>query len=443
MTKRLGVKMRIVDILAKKRDGEKLSPAEIERLVQGFVAGDVADYQMSAFLMAAYIKGLDDVETFALTQAMAGSGSAIDLSEVEGIKVDKHSTGGVGDKVTLILAPMMAAVGLKVAKMSGRGLGHTGGTLDKLESIPGFRVDLSQDQFINQVNDIGLAIIGQTAEVCPADKRMYALRDVTATVSNIPLIVSSIMSKKIAGGADAIVFDVKAGSGALVKTLDEARMLAEKLVATGKRFDKKVVAVISNMDQPLGSAVGNSLEVEEAVDVIRGNGPADVIELCYTLGSNLMVAAGRASSIQEAVEQITDAIESGAVFEKFHRFIEAQGGDPRVADHPRDFLPHARYVEDIELEVEGYVRSIDAEKIGVAAHTLGAGREKMEDAIDHGAGIFLLKKVGDYVRAGDTLVQMHAGDAHKFNAARPLIEQAFLITDIPHAAPEIIYDIIT
>lgn len=434
--------MQVDYILAKKRDGVALSKDEIEFLVKGFVSGDIPEYQMSAFLMATYIRGMSETETFELTRAMVESGEVIDLSGIDGGKVDKHSTGGVGDKTSLVLGPMLAAAGLKVAKMSGRGLGYTGGTLDKLESIPGFNVNLTKDQFINQVKEIGIAIMGQTEEMDPADKKIYALRDVTATVSSIPLIASSIISKKVAGGADAIVLDVKAGSGAFMKTVDEARALAETLIATGKRFGKNMSAVISNMDQPLGRTVGNTLEVEEAIDALKGFGPVDLMELCYTLGSELMVKVGAVQTTQEAMPKLTDAIESGKALEKFKQLVEWQGGDVGVIDDPRGVLPHAKFVEDIEVTFEGYIRRVDAEEIGVGARYLGAGRKRIGEEIDPGAGIFIAKKAGDYVRPGDTLAEMWSNDAHSIAAVRFLVEEAFQITDIPHEPPDLIYDII-
>lgn len=434
--------MRVDYLLAKKRDGFALSADELDYLVKGFVSGEIPDYQMSAFLMATYIRGMNEAETFALTKSMVESGNVIDLSKVEGIKVDKHSTGGVGDKITLILGPMMAAVGLKVAKMSGRGLGYTGGTLDKLESIPGFNTNLTKEQFVRQVNEIGIAIMGQTQEIDPADKKMYALRDVTATVSSVPLIASSIMSKKVAGGADAIVLDVKAGTGAFMKSVDEAKELAKQLVSIGKRFGKKVVAVISNMDQPLGQSVGNALEVEEAIRVMHGSGPTDVIELCLALGSQLMVKVGASSDIEDATRKLSDALENGDVLNKFKQLVEWQGGDPKVVDDPRGVLPIARFIEEIDSYVHGYIRQINAEEIGVAARYLGAGRSKIGDKIDPGAGILIARKVGDYVRAGQPLVQMRTSDAHMIAVVRALVEEAFQITDTPHEAPPLVYDII-
>ncbi len=434
--------MQVDYILAKKRDGLALSKDEIEFLIKGFVSGEIPDYQMSAFLMATYIKGMNETETFELTKSMVESGKVIDLSSIDGVKVDKHSTGGVGDKTSLVLGPMLAAVGLKVAKMSGRGLGYTGGTLDKLESIPGFNVNLTRDQFVNQVDEIGIAIMGQTKEIDPADRKIYALRDVTATISSIPLIASSVMSKKVAGGADAIVLDVKAGSGAFMKTVDEARALAEALVSIGKRLGKQVVVVISNMDQPLGRTVGNAFEVEEAIDALAGYGSADLMELCYTLGSELMLKTGAAQTTEEAMSKLTDALESGKALDKFRQLIEWQGGDTGVIDNTRTLLPHARFVEDIEVVAEGYIHRISAEEIGVGARYLGAGRKRIGEAIDPGAGIFIAKKVGDYVRPGDTLAEMWSNDAHLLAVVRALVEEAFQIYDIPHEPPPLIYDVI-
>lgn len=434
--------MNMISVLAKKRDGRALSSQEIEDMIKGYISGEVPDYQMSAFLMAAYIRGMNSEEIFNLTKAMAESGEILDLSSVDGVKVDKHSTGGVGDKVTLVLAPMMASVGAKVAKMSGRALGHTGGTIDKLESIPGFTTDLSRERFIAQLNDIGIALTSQTDEICLADKNIYALRDVTATVPSVPLIASSVMSKKIAGGADVIALDVKVGSGAFMKTLDEARELATELVSIGKRFGKKMVAVISNMDQPLGITIGNSLEVEEAIDTMKGFGSTDLLELCYTLGSQLMVKAGLAPSTQEAIETLNDVLESGHVIDRFRDFVEAQGGNGSVVDDPRGILPHAKFIEDISLAESGYIRGVNAEELGVAARILGAGRKTPGEPVDHTAGIVIAHKVGDYVNAGDTIAQMHSNDAHSLAAVSGLIYDAFQLSSTPHDAPGLIYDII-
>ncbi|MDP2210758.1 MAG: pyrimidine-nucleoside phosphorylase [Candidatus Aquicultor sp.] len=434
--------MSIMQLLAKKRDGKVLTDDEIRFLVDGYVAGKIPDYQMSAFLMAAFIRGLDEDETFSLTRAMAESGEIIDLSSIDGVKVDKHSTGGVGDKVTLVLAPMMAAVGASVAKMSGRGLGHTGGTIDKLESIPGFNVDLDRSRFIEQVGEIGIALIGQTETICPADKKIYALRDVTATVPSIPLIASSIMSKKIAGGADVIVLDVKVGTGAFMKTLDEAKELAQTLVSIGKRFGKQAVAVISDMSQPLGITIGNALEVEEAIDTMKGFGSPDLLELCIELGSQLMTKAGLAASPQEAVEALSEVLESGKALAKFREFIEAQGGDGSVVDDPRRVLPHAKYVEDLIIADSGYVVGVNAEELGVAARILGAGRKTKDDIIDHTAGIVVAKKVGDYINAGETIAQMRSGNAHSLAAVSSLVYEAFTLSPNPQEAKALIYDII-
>lgn len=434
--------MDITQLLAKKRDGRALTGDEIKFLVDGYVAGKVPDYQMSAFLMAAFIRGLNEDETFALTKAMAESGEIVDLSAIDGVKVDKHSTGGVGDKVTLVLAPMMAAVGANVAKMSGRGLGHTGGTIDKLESIPGFSIDLDRGRFIEQVDKVGIALIGQTDKICPADKKIYSLRDVTATVPSIPLIASSIMSKKIAGGADVIVLDVKVGTGAFMKTLDEAKELAQALVSLGKRFDKLTVAVISDMSQPLGITIGNALEVEEAIDTMKGFGSPDLLELCVELGAELMMKAGLTSSRQEAVEALTEVLESGKALEKFRAFIEAQGGDGSVVDDPRRVLPHAKYVEDLISAHSGYVVGVNAEELGVAARILGAGRKKKDDIIDHTAGIVVAKKVGDYINAGETIAQMRSGNAHSLAAVTSLVYEAFTLSPNPQEANALICDII-
>jgi pyrimidine-nucleoside phosphorylase len=434
--------MKILDIIAAKRDGKPLSGEEIDFITKGYARGEVPDYQMSAFVMAAYIRGLSDEETFLLTKSMLESGVSADLSGIEGIKVDKHSTGGVGDKITLILGPLIATTGLKVAKMSGSGLGHTGGTLDKLESIPGFNVNLTRERFVSQVNDIGIAIMGQTGEICPADKRIYELRDVTATVSSIPLIASSVMSKKIAGGADILVLDVKAGSGAFMKTPEEASKLAKALIDIAHRYNKKAVAIISNMDQPLGVSVGNSLEVQEVIDTLRGNGAPDVFELCLTLGSIMMMKAGMVENTGDAVDILTEKIESGEALAKFREFVTAQDGDAAAIDDPRAVLPHAKFVEDYEIPVEGYVGRINAELVGTAARVLGAGRMMKGDPIDHSAGIVMIHGVGDYVRAGDVLLEMHGNDIAKIAEARNIIDESIVLSRNPHEVAPMIYDII-
>jgi pyrimidine-nucleoside phosphorylase len=434
--------MRTLEIIAKKRDGRVLDEKEIAFMVDGFTSEEITDYQMSAFLMALYIRGMSKEETYYLTKTMVESGTTIDLSGIDGIKIDKHSTGGVGDKVTLILGPLLASVGLKVAKMSGRGLGHTGGTIDKLESIPGFNVSLTSQQFVKQVNEIGFALLGQTSTICSADKKIYALRDVPATVSSIPLIASSIMSKKIAGGADIIALDVKAGSGAFMKTPEEARELALELIAIAREFGKKAFAVISNMDQPLGTAVGNALEVREAIDTLNGKGAPDVMELSMTLGAVIMKEAGLVQAEKDAMSILEKKIECGDALKTFQVFIEAQGGNPSTTENPRAVLPQAAYVEDYETVAEGFVERIDGELIGEAAKVLGAGRERKEDPIDHAAGIYMVHKVGDYINAGDTILEMHANDINKITRARQIIEKAIYLSVNKHDAGPIVYDII-
>lgn len=434
--------MRAYDIIAKKRDGLKLSPDQIGFIVQGFVRGDIADYQMSAWLMACYLKGLDGAETADLTLAMVDSGKRLDLSLIPGRKVDKHSTGGVGDKTTLVLLPMVAACGVPVAKMSGRGLGHTGGTLDKLESIPGFDVGLSAEQFIAQVKAIGLAITSASEEINPADKKIYALRDVTATVSSIPLIASSVMSKKIAGGADAIVLDVKAGSGAFMKTKEAAKELARTLVAIGKSVEKETVAVISNMDEPLGRAIGNALEVREAIEALRDKGPADLKELCLVLGSQMLVLADQAEDLDEARQRLETSLASGEALKKFTQMVNAQGGDPGVIDR-YELLPKATIISEVPAEESGYIKSIDAEKIGQAALELGAGRVLKDNPVDLSVGIGLRVKVGYEIVKGEPLAELHANDYSKLDAADTLIGEAVLISPEKPVVKPLVYDIIT
>lgn len=398
--------MRMVDIIEKKRDGKELSKEEIRFFVNGYTEGAIPDYQAASFLMAVYFQDMTERERTDLTMAMAESGDTIDLSEIEGIKVDKHSTGGVGDKVTLCLSPMVAACGVPVAKMSGRGLGHTGGTIDKLESIPGFQVELSSDRFIRQVNDIKLAIVSQSDNLAPADKKIYALRDVTGTVPSIPLIASSIMSKKIASGADAIVLDVKVGEGAFMKTVEEAEELAHAMVAIGNRAGRKTIAILSDMSQPLGYAVGNALEVKEAIDVLKGRGPKDVTDLCLTIGSYMVLLGGKAQTIEEARTKLKKALDSGEALEVFKRFVAAQGGDPSFVDDP-SLLPQAHYKVEVQAEKSGFVKKIIADEIGLAAMLLGAGRETKDSEIDLSVGIVLNKKVGDYAEKGDSLATVH------------------------------------
>lgn len=400
--------MRAVDIIEKKRNGHKLTQKEIEFMVEGFTNGTtVADYQMSAFNMAIYFRGMDDEEATWMTEAMLHSGDILDLSKIKGVKVDKHSTGGVGDKTSLVVAPLVASLGIKFAKMSGRGLGHTGGTLDKLESIPGYNISISEEEFIDQVNRIGIALIGQTADLAPADKKLYALRDVTATVESIPLIASSIMSKKLASGADVISLDVKVGSGAFMKDLDSATKLAELMVSIGKMCGKKMSAELTNMDEPLGLAVGNSLEVIEAIDTLNGHGPKDFTELCMVVSQELIYDSGMASSMEEALALAKRQIENKEALHKFVELVEAQGGDGSYILHPEKF-PKAKYIFPVKAEASGYVSKIDALAIGHASMYLGGGRAKMGDTIDHAVGIVLNKKVGDMVTKGETLAYIHA-----------------------------------
>ncbi|OMF35329.1 pyrimidine-nucleoside phosphorylase [Paenibacillus sp. FSL H8-0548] len=402
--------MRSVDLIQKKRDGGELTASELVFLIDGYSRGDIPDYQLSAWAMAVYFRGMTPKETAALTLAMANSGDQVDLGPISGIKVDKHSTGGVGDKTTLILAPLVASVGIPVAKMSGRGLGHTGGTIDKLESIEGFRTELSREKFMNQVNEIGLSVIGQSGNLAPADKKLYALRDVTATVESIPLIASSVMSKKIAAGADAIVLDVKTGSGAFMKTLEASEQLALAMVNIGTEVGRNTAAVISDMDQPLGFAIGNALEVQESIETLKGNGPEDLTELCLTLGAHMVVLGGKAESVEEAKQLLKVQISSGAALAKFKAFISAQGGDASIVDNPA-LLPKAPIVLEVQAKTAGFVNAIEAEQLGIAAMLLGAGRATKDSIIDYAVGVVLRKKVGDAVEAGDTLALLHVREA--------------------------------
>lgn len=399
--------MRMVDLIEKKRDGFELSTEEIQHIVTGYTAGDIPDYQMSAFLMAIYFKNMTDRERADLTLAMAGSGDQIDLSAIDGIKVDKHSTGGVGDTTTLVLGPLVAACGVPVAKMSGRGLGHTGGTIDKLEAIEGFHVELSTEEFIKQVNDIKLAVIGQSGNLTPADKKLYALRDVTATVNSIPLIASSIMSKKIAAGADAIVLDVKTGEGAFMKTAEDAKELAHAMVGIGNATGRKTMAIISDMSQPLGFAIGNALEVKEAIETLQGKGPEDLTELCLVLGSQMVVVGGKAETLEEARAMLEEVIANGEALKVMKQFIENQGGNPAIVDDI-SLLPQAKYVNEVPSEKEGYISFMEADEIGTAAMVLGAGRATKESEIDLAVGIVLNKKVGDFVKKGESIATIYS-----------------------------------
>ncbi|MCJ8008419.1 pyrimidine-nucleoside phosphorylase [Lederbergia wuyishanensis] len=399
--------MRMVDIIAKKRDGKHLSKEEIHFVIDGYTNGQIPDYQMSAFLMAVFFQGMSSNETAKLTMAMVKSGDQIDLSGIEGVKVDKHSTGGVGDTTTLILAPLVSALGIPVAKMSGRGLGHTGGTIDKLEAVQGFHVEISEQQFIELVNQNKIAVVGQSGNLTPADKKIYSLRDVTATVNSIPLIASSIMSKKIAAGADAIVLDVKVGAGAFMKQLDDARELANAMVEIGNQVGRKTLAVISNMEQPLGYAVGNALEVKEAIETLQGKGPADLHELCLVLGSKMVVLAGKANSEEEARTMLEEVIANGKALQVFKQFLSAQGGDPSVVDDVTK-LPQATYQIPVNSTESGYISGIVADEIGVAAMLLGAGRATKESEIDLSVGIVLHKKIGDAVEAGESIATIYS-----------------------------------
>ena len=422
--------MRMYDLIMKKRNGSALTGEEIRFMVQGYTKGEIPDYQMSAMMMAIYFRGMDADETLALTMEMAHSGDMLDLSDIHGVKVDKHSTGGVGDKTSLALTPMVAAAGVTVAKMSGRGLGHTGGTIDKLESFSGFSTAITEQQFKENVNRIGIAIMGQTADLAPADKKLYALRDVTATVDNMSLIASSIMSKKLAAGADAIVLDVKTGSGAFMKTQEDSFALAREMVRIGNGAGRKTIAVVSDMDQPLGCAVGNALEVREAIDTLRGCGPEDFVELCLTLGSYMLVAGGEAATEEEAEQILREVIENGSALDKLAEFIAAQGGDRELVYHPEK-LPQASMTQEIESPADGYIQRIVCDEIGICSLILGGGRETKESAIDLSVGLVLHKKVGDAVKKGESLATIHANDQAKLDMAKERFLQAYTIDEEP------------
>ncbi len=419
--------MRMYDIIMKKRNGGELTTEEINFFVEGYTKGEIPDYQVSALMMAIYFQKMTESETSALTMAMAHSGDMLDLSAISGCKVDKHSTGGVGDKTSLALTPMVAACGIPVAKMSGRGLGHTGGTIDKLESFEGFNIALSREQFIDNVNSIGMAIMGQTADLAPADKKLYALRDVTATVDNLSLIASSIMSKKLAAGAEAIVLDVKTGSGAFMKTQEDSFALAREMVQIGKNAGRNTIAVVSDMDQPLGNAVGNALEVKEAIDTLKGNGPADFVELCLTLGTQMLLAGGKATEEESARAMLKRSIEDGSALKKLAQFVAAQGGNAEVV-YDTELLPKASIVEPVLANTEGYVHSIACDEIGICSLILGGGRETKESAIDLSVGLILCKKVGDYVKMGEPIAYIHANDRYKLQAAIQRLYPAYTIS---------------
>lgn len=432
--------MRMYDIIEKKRNGEKLSPEEIEFFISGYVSGEIPDYQISALLMAIYFSGMDDEETAVLTKAMMLSGDTVDLSEFGEFTVDKHSTGGVGDKTSLVVAPVMASLGCKMAKMSGRGLGHTGGTVDKLESIPGFKTSITPEEFFEQVRKTGVAVIGSTANLAPADKKLYALRDVTATVGSIPLIASSIMSKKLAAGAHNIVLDVKIGSGAFMKTEEQGRKLAEKMVNIGKSFNRNIAAVITNMDRPLGCAIGNSLEVLEAVSVLKGNEVPDFDHVCVVLASTLLSLCYDISH-EESEKRVLESIKSGAALAKFCEWIKAQGGSDEFVDNP-EALGTAKYITEYKAQGSGYISFMNTEMIGKAAAALGAGREKTTDSVDHTAGIVLRKKTGDAVRSGDVIAVLYTNkEASEIEAARLLSEAITYSAEKP-AEESLVYGII-
>ncbi|OCG60042.1 pyrimidine-nucleoside phosphorylase [Gilliamella sp. GillExp13] len=432
--------MRFVDIIEKKRDGNLLTTDEIQFFITNYTNGTIPDYQVSALLMAIYYQGMTSKECADLTSAMMYSGDTVDLSSIKGIKVDKHSTGGVGDTTTLVLAPLVAALDVPVAKMSGRGLGHTGGTTDKFESIPGFKIELSKQDFIDQVNHKGLAVIGQSGNLTPADKKLYSLRDVTGTVNSIPLIASSIMSKKLAAGADAIVLDVKTGDGALMKDMADSEKLAHEMVNIGNQIGRRTMAIISDMSQPLGFAIGNALEVKEAIDTLKGNGPADLTELVLTLGSQMVVLADKAKTLEEARIKLQEVIKNGKAIEKFKTLIEAQGGDSSVVDHPEK-LASAPYQIALPALKSGYVSKIIADQIGIAAMQLGAGRATKEDIIDPAVGIVLHKKVGDKVTEGEALLTIHA-NTDKLDTIKQKLYDNITISDNA-TEPQLIYKVIT
>lgn len=433
--------MRMYDIILKKRNGGALSEEEIREMVREYTDGGIPDYQMAAFLMAVYFRGMTDEETAVLTDAMAHSGDTIDLSALPGVKVDKHSTGGVGDKTTMIVAPVVAACGCVIAKMSGRGLGHTGGTVDKLESIPGMQVSLSQEEFLRVATETGIAVTGQSGNLTPADKKLYALRDVTATVESIPLIASSIMSKKLAAGSDCILLDVKTGSGAFMKTVADAVELAQKMVAIGEHNGRRTAALITNMDIPLGRQIGNALEVEEAVRVLSGTGPKDLTEVCLALAAELLCLAGKGTRAA-CLEQARRAINSGAALERLAAMVKAQGGDERCVYEP-ERLGRAPYSLEIKAPADGYLTKMDTAGIGIAAMMLGAGRETKESGLDYLAGILLEKKTGDAVRSGETIARLLASEEHRFADAQRQFLQCVTIGPEPPQPEPLVYACVT
>ena len=432
--------MRMIDIIEKKRDGKSLNKEEIDFFIKGYTNGDIPDYQASSLAMAIFFQDMNEEERAHLTMAMVNSGDVIDLSDIEGIKVDKHSTGGVGDTTTLVLAPLVASVGVPVAKMSGRGLGHTGGTIDKLESAKGFHVELTEDEFIKLVNENQVAVMGQSGNLTPADKKLYALRDVTGTVNSIPLIASSIMSKKIAAGADAIVLDVKTGSGAFMKTLEDAEALAHAMVSIGNNVGRNTMAIISDMSQPLGNTIGNGLELKEAIETLQGHGPDDLTVLVLTLGSQMVVLAKKADNLKDARELLEAAIQSGKALDKFKTFISNQGGDVSIIERP-DSLEDAKYKIEYTAQKDGFISEMVANEIGVASMMLGAGRQTKEDIIDLSVGIVLNKKVGDKVNAGESILTIHSNKENVNDIFDKLNESIKI--DSEGYTPTLIHKIIT
>ncbi|WP_294359599.1 pyrimidine-nucleoside phosphorylase, partial [uncultured Clostridium sp.] len=421
--------MRMYDIILKKRRGFQLTTEEINFFVNGFNNNEIPDYQVSSLMMAIFFKGMNERETADLTMAMANSGEILDLSAIDGIKVDKHSTGGVGDSVTLVLAPLVASLGIPVAKMSGRGLGHTGGTIDKLETFKGFSVELDNDTFINNVNNIKIAIAGQTKSLAPADKKLYALRDVTATVDNISLIASSIMSKKIASGADAIVLDVKVGDGAFMKNLQDAKALAKEMVTIGEQLGRRTVAIISNMDQPLGFAIGNALEVKEAIDTLKGNGPKDLEELVLEIGSQMVILSKKAKSVEEAKKLLRENLTNGKALNKLKELVEAQGGDSSIIDN-EELMPKSKYQLSITSDREGYVSKICSEEVGLLAMELGAGRKTKDSIIDLSVGIVLKKKIGDKVEKGEELATIYCNNEKDGSSVLNKLKDVIVVSDV-------------
>lgn len=432
--------MRMVDLIEKKRNGKELTEQEIRWIIKSYTENTIEDYQMSALLMAIYFQGMNQVEASTLTTAMVESGDQIDLSKINGVKVDKHSTGGVGDTTTIILAPLVASVGIPVAKMSGRGLGHTGGTLDKLEAIPGFHIEFTNQEFINNVNEHKIAVIGQSGNLTPADKKIYALRDVTATVNSIPLIASSIMSKKIAAGSDAIVLDVKVGSGAFMKDKEQATELAKTMVDIGSQVNRQTMAVISDMSQPLGRAIGNALEIKEAIDVLRGEGPEDLTELVLTLGSQMVVLGQKANDLDEARQMLEQAIQSGKALDKLKEFIVIQGGDESIVDNPEK-LPQAKFEIQLPAKESGIVSEMTADQIGVASMKLGAGRETKDQEINMAVGIILNKKIGDAVKEDESLLTIYS-DTEDIEEIKEILYNSITISD-EATKPTLIHSIIT